>query len=66
MIAFLINFDFIVCNAHMKIFVLYVRNISFIFIYYLLIQVQQKFVYQLSLVTQLTQNSCQPLYRLQK
>lgn len=29
-------------------------------------QVQQKFVYQLSLVTQLTQNSCQPLYRLQK
>ena len=66
MIAFLIHFDFIVCNAHMKIFVLYVRNISFIFIYYLLIQVQQKFVYQLSLVTQLTQNSCQPLYRLQK
>lgn len=31
------------------------------------IQIQQKFVYQLSLVTLLTQNSCQPLYiQLQK
>ena len=28
----LINFDLIVCNVHMKIFVFYMHNISFIFI----------------------------------
>ena len=40
MIAFfnwLINFDLIVCNAQMKIFVLFTRNISFIFIIIIII-----------------------------
>ena len=31
----IIDFIFIVCYAHMKIFLLYMRNISFIFIVYI-------------------------------